>query len=97
MAIPASTAIMPSLGTNITGVALNTSVTANAAAAVPGVPLGATSGASPFFPFFTPSFDAALFGSVVFTALFMIHISILFKTKAWFFAILAQAVLCRYT
>lgn len=46
-----------------------------------------------FFPY-QPSFLIALTGTIFFTASFLIHSVQLFKTKAWYFGIIPQAVLC---
>jgi hypothetical protein len=53
----------------------------------------AAAGAIPIFPFFTPSFDVALAGAVVFFALTVVHVYLVFKTKAAYFGLGAQAVL----
>ncbi|ORY70324.1 uncharacterized protein BCR38DRAFT_503678 [Pseudomassariella vexata] len=50
-------------------------------------------GVKPPFPFYTPSFDLAVVGSAVFSALTVIHIMLLIKTRAWNLNLMPQAAL----
>lgn len=55
----------------------------------------AVDAASIFFPFFTPSFDLALVGTVMFSGMAAVHIGLLFKTKAWYYNLLPQSALSK--
>jgi hypothetical protein len=54
--------------------------------------------ASPFFPFFTPSFDLALIGAVVGAAMAFIHLGLVIRTKCYYFGpVIVPATLSEYS
>jgi hypothetical protein len=53
-------------------------------------------GAVPIFPFFQPSFDVALLGSIAFVVVAVLHTYLPIITKSWFMMLAAQGALGEY-